>query len=174
MTENPFFFIALLKIIVNSARSLQPLQSTFANKYNEITWKYLKGVLRSLRYTLNLKLVYKRYNNQDFEFLTAYVDSDWAGDKITRSTTGYSFKLFENCPITWGTKRQLLIANSSTAAEYMALYEAVKVAIWIKQLANSINLQIDIKYHHSRDEVENKNIRFKYTDSENQIANILT
>ena len=47
--------------------------SRFVNKNNEITWKYLRGVLRYLKGTLNLKLVYKRNNNQDSEFLTAYV-----------------------------------------------------------------------------------------------------
>ena len=101
------------------------------------------------------------------------------------------------------SKRQKSVADSSTAAEYMALYEAVKEAIWIKSLAKTINLDIkdgvliyddnngciaiannpcnhrlikaiDIKYHYSRDEVENGNVRLKYIESENQIADVLT
>ena len=101
------------------------------------------------------------------------------------------------------SKRQKSVADSSTAAEYMALYEAVKEGIWIKSLAKTINLNIkdgvliyddnngciaiannpcnhrlikaiDIKYHYSRDEVENGNVRLKYIESENQIADVLT
>lgn len=102
----------------------------------------MKRVLRYLKGTNDLKLTYKRcgYNN----ILCGYVDLDWGGNDTNdrKSTTGYLFKLFEQCSITWSTKSQMSVAASSTEAEYMALYEAVREALWLKSLANSINLHI--------------------------------
>jgi len=51
-----------------------------------------------------------------------YVDSDWAGNETDRrSTTGYIFKMFENCSICWSTMKQKSVAASSTEAEYVTL-----------------------------------------------------
>ena len=74
--------------------------------------------------------------NERFETLTGYVDSD----RI--STTGYIFKLFEKCAVCWNTKKQRSVADSLTAAEYMALYEAVKEALWFKFLMNTLNMNV--------------------------------
>lgn len=68
-----------------------------------------------------------------------YVDSDWVGDEIKRrKKTGNVFKMFTNCSITSNTKKNY-VATSSTAAEYMALFEAVKEAIWLEALSKSVN-----------------------------------
>jgi len=70
-----------------------------------------------------------------------YVDSDWAGNETDRrSTTGYIFKMFENCSICWSTIKQKSVAASSTEAEYMALFEEVREAIWLKSLTNEMKL----------------------------------
>ena len=61
----------------------------FVNKNNRTVWQYIKG-------TSDSKLVYKRNVENNLEILTGYVDSDWAGDKITRIIiTGYLFKLYD-------------------------------------------------------------------------------
>ena len=74
--------------------------SRFVNKNNRTVWQYLKGVLRYLKGTSDLKLIYKRNSENNLEILSGYVDSDWAGDKITRiSNTGYLFKLYDKCTI---------------------------------------------------------------------------
>ena len=136
------------------------------------------------------------------EILTGYVDADWVGDKITRiSTTSYLFKLYDKCTICWNTKKQRSVADSSTAVEYMALYDATKEALWLKSLAKTVNINvnnvlfyednnrciaiannpssyklakhIDIKYHYSREQIEKGNIRLKHVITEKQIADIL-
>lgn len=177
--------------------------SRYSNKNNKELWQCLKRVLRYLKGSMNLKLTYRKGNSN--QILSGYVDSDWGGDEGTdrRSTTGYLFKLFERCTISWNTKRQASVAASSTEAEYMALFEAVKEALWLKSLASSINIKItrpiiiyedntgcisiannptshkrskhiDIKYHFSREQVEKNEITFEHISTGDQIADALT
>ncbi|CAK9833205.1 Copia protein [Anthophora retusa] len=116
--------------------------SRYTNKKNKELWQYLKRVLRYLKGSSKIKLSYVRGNYNDI--ISGYVDSDWGGhdENDRKSTTGYSFQLFERCTICWSTKRQASVAASSTEAEYMALFEAVREALWLKSLASSINLDI--------------------------------
>ena len=53
--------------------------------------------------------------------LQAYSDSDWAGDSTDRRfTTGYCFLMGDSL-ICWRSKKQTVVARSSTEAEYRAL-----------------------------------------------------
>jgi len=85
----------------------------------------------------------------------------------------------------------------------MALFEAVREALWLKSLSESINIKldkpikifednqgcisiasssschkrskhIDIKYHFAREQVENNVISIEYIPTENQLADIFT
>lgn len=164
----------------------------------------MQTALRYLKGTSDLKLVYQRNNNQIFDSLQGYADSDWAGDEITRiSTTGYIFKLFEKCSVTWNTRKQHSVADSSTAAEYMALHEAVKEALWLRSLGQFVKVDfknpiiiyednngciqiannptdhkrtkhIDIKYHFTREQVQKGIITLRHISTEEQIADIFT
>lgn len=179
------------------------LLSRYSNKENRELWQNLKRVLRYLKGSIDIKLTYKKcdYN----VILSGYVDSDWGGDDLTdrKSTTGYLFKLYNKCTICWNTRKQASVAVSSTEAEYMALFEAVKEAKWLKSLATSININnvepiiiyednngcisiannptshkrskhIDIKYHFSREQVERGLIKLIHMPTGCQTADILT
>lgn len=176
--------------------------SRYQNKSNKELWQCLKRVLRYIKGTLDVKLIYKKCNYK--EKLVGYVDADWANNETDRrSTTGYIFKTFDNCTVTWNTKRQSSVAASSTEAEYMALFEAVKEALWLKSLLKGIHIEItnpitlyednkscialasnptghkrskhiDIKYHFTREQVENKIICLKYLSTGDQQADLLT
>jgi len=41
------------------------------------------------------------------------------------------------------TKRQNSVAASSTEAEYMALFEAVRETMWLKSLLDSVNIKLE-------------------------------
>ena len=63
-----------------------------------------------------------------------FVDADWAGDlDRRRSTSGYVFNLFGGA-ISWMSKRQVVVALSTTESEYMAATHASKEAIWLQIL----------------------------------------
>lgn len=178
------------------------LLSRYQNKNNQELWQCLKRVLRYVKGSLKLELIYKRNDYKDM--LVGSVDSDWAGNEIDRkSTSGFLFQLFDQNTISWNTRRQNSVATSSTEAEYMALYEGVKEACWLKSLLRSINLEIsapivinednngciaiasnptdhkrskhiDVKYHFTREKIEQKIITLKYIPTGQQLADAFT
>ena len=64
--------------------------------------------------------------------LQGYVDSDLGGDVDTRrSTTGYVYT-FGGTAVSWVSQLQKLVALSTTEAEYVAITEASKEMLWLK------------------------------------------
>jgi hypothetical protein len=60
-----------------------------------------------------------------------FVDADWVGDLDRRiSTSGYVFNLFGGA-ISWMSKRQAVVALSTTESEYMAATHASKEVVWL-------------------------------------------
>ena len=78
--------------------------------------------------------------------LQAYSDADWAGDPIDRrSTTGYCFLLGDSL-ISWRSKKQTVVACSSTEVEYRALVATTALAattaklIWLRWLLQDLGV----------------------------------
>ncbi|KAG8489015.1 hypothetical protein CXB51_016942 [Gossypium anomalum] len=73
-----------------------------------------------------------------------YVDTDFAGDlDRRRSLIGYVFTI-RGCTISWKATSQTTVALSTTEAEYMAITEACKEAIWLKGLFSKLNEDLQI------------------------------
>ncbi len=112
-------------------------------------WNALKRVFRYIRGTTDVSI---RYGNRPKTLgLEGSSDSDWGGCKETRrSTSGYVFQL-ANGPISWRSKRQTIVALSSTEAEYIALTEATKEAIWMRSLLTEMQLDDSDAVHINMD-----------------------
>ncbi|KAG8500185.1 hypothetical protein CXB51_004397 [Gossypium anomalum] len=73
-----------------------------------------------------------------------YVDADFAGDlDKRRSLTGYVFTI-GGCAISWKATLQTTVTLSTIEAEYMAITEACKEAIWLKGLFSELNGDLQI------------------------------
>nr|AAT44282.1 putative polyprotein [Oryza sativa Japonica Group] len=93
-------------------------------------WKAVQWIFRYLRGTSSACLQFERSRDG----LVGYVDSDFAGDlDRRRSITGYVFTI-GGCAVSWKASLQATVALSTTEAEYMAIFEACKEAIWLRGL----------------------------------------
>jgi hypothetical protein len=73
---------------------------------------------------------------------SAYCNTDWAGDQETRrSTTGYCIFLADAI-VSWSSRRQKVVALSSTEAEYIAMTEVAKQIEWLHNLFSEIGHEI--------------------------------
>ena len=70
-----------------------------------------------------------------------FSDSDYATDiDRRRSVTGYTFKFGGNT-ISWKSCLQSVVALSTTEAEYMAMNEAAKEAMWLKEICSELGFK---------------------------------
>lgn len=105
--------------------------SRFMSNLGRPHWDATKWILRFIKGTVNKGLSFTRTESVKEE-IVGFVDSDYAADlDKRRSLTGYVFSVFGNV-VSWRANLQTVVALSSTEAEYIALSEAVKEAIWLK------------------------------------------
>ena len=135
--------------------------------------------------------------------LHGFSDADWAGCVDSRkSTSGYAFFL-GNSLISWASKKQSIVALSSTEAEYVALCGAAQETVWLRNLLQDVGLSqkdatlvrednqgamclarnpkdhtrtkhIDIKYHYTRQVIEERKLKVEYVPTGEMVADTLT
>ena len=102
-------------------------------------WQAVKWILRYIQKTLDVGLIFKK-DDMLGQHVVGYCDSDYAGDlDKRRSTTGYVFSLAK-AAVSWKSTLQSTVALSTTEAEYMAITEAVKEAIWLQGLRDDLGV----------------------------------
>ena len=110
-------------------------------------WQAVKWILRYILKTEDVGLIFEQ-DKLGGQYVVGYCDSDYAGDlDKRRSTTGYVFTLAK-APVSWKSTLQSTVALSTTEAEYMAVTEAVKEAIWLQGLLGDLGIeQKHVKVH---------------------------
>ncbi|XP_065078603.1 uncharacterized protein LOC135701673 [Ochlerotatus camptorhynchus] len=115
--------------------------SQFQSCPNENHWVHLKRMLRYVKETLDVGLIFR--DDECSPVLEVYSDSDWANDLVDRrSVTGCIFKLF-GCTISWITRKQHTVSLSSTEAELSALCTAACHTLWLIRLLRDLGQKID-------------------------------
>jgi hypothetical protein len=110
--------------------------------------------------------------------------------------------MLSNGAISWNSKRQPTVAASTTEAEYMAAAAAVKEALWLRKLCESLDIpittmkimcdnqsaikllrnpifsvrskHIDVAHHFARERVQSKEVEFSYVPTTEMVADVLT
>ena len=173
----------------------------FTSQPHQSHWTAVKRIFRYLSGTIHLGISYSG-TLPDLS-LRGFCDADYAGDHDDRkSRTGYLF-LLANGAVAWCSKRQGCTADSTTEAEFVAMSESVKEAIWLRRLLQSLGFpahtptsifsdnqgaiqlvknpkyhkrtkHIETKYYLIREKYENKQIDVFYIHTKQQLADILT
>ena len=85
--------------------------------------------------TANLGL---KYLKSEEGSLIGYSDADWGGDLDSRHSTAGNLFLMAGGPISWSSKKQSVVALSTSEAEYIALCLATQEAVWIRTLLTEL------------------------------------
>lgn len=190
---------------MNSRPDIAASVSILARKVscpNQEDWTEIKRVLKYLKGTINFHLKLSNLAAKD-KNLIGYADANWAEDRLDRkSNSGYIFQI-NGGTISWSCKKQTCVSLSSTEAEFIALSDACKEAIWIRQLLEDMKIHqnsptvifednqscirlikdqklsnrtkhIDTKIHFVKDHVDQNHIVCTYCPSEEMIADMLT
>jgi hypothetical protein len=99
----------------------------------------VKHLLRYFKSTIHFRQVYSASQSPK---IVGYVDADHANDEDDlKSFSGYCFFLDDqSAPITYSSKTQSLVAQSTTESETIALSHAVKEALWLRQLCHDLHI----------------------------------
>ena len=107
-------------------------------------WELVNKMARYLRFRPRLKHVF--YIKNYMEFIDAHVDSDWAGDTISRkSTTGAIIKVGGDAVKTY-SRNQKTIALSSGEAELYAIVSGIAEAIGVQSFCAEFGLECKFRY----------------------------
>eukprot|EP00253_Pinus_taeda_P032584 PITA_32584 len=177
--------------------------SRFMSKPGKEHWRAVKQVFRYLRDTNDYSLCYQgRPGLNRVLDIRGFIDADWVGDlDQTRFSSGYVFNLFGGA-VSWMSKKQSIVALSTTEAKFMAATHASKESVWLQILCLIMGLvqgplridcysqstiflaknpsyhakkkHIDVQYHFVRDMIEDKKVLLVKVDTLKKTANALT
>ena len=99
-------------------------------------WHAIERVMRYLKRTMNLKLHYQKFP----AVLEGYSDADWNTlSDDSKATSGYIFNIAGGA-VSWKSKKQTILAQSTMESEMIALATASEEAGWLRNLLSEIPL----------------------------------
>ncbi|KAL0288392.1 UNVERIFIED_CONTAM: Retrovirus-related Pol polyprotein from transposon TNT 1-94 [Sesamum radiatum] len=102
----------------------------------EAHWSAVKSILKYLRRTKNMLLIY----GGGELILEGYSDASFqSDDDDAKSQSGFVFKLNSGV-VAWKSFKQDTTADSTTKAEYIAASEAAKEAVWMKNYIQELGV----------------------------------
>lgn len=162
-----------------------------------------KHALRYLAGTRTLGLVFRRSGNKIIN-PTVCPDASWISEIDTGRSHSGVITLINDNPIHWWSKRQSMVALSSTEAEYIAMGEAAKDAVWLREwliavlgVTAPININImcdnqaaikiaanntdsartrhySARHHYIRELIHDNQLKIEWTNTRKQPADMLT
>ncbi|KAD4179777.1 hypothetical protein E3N88_28368 [Mikania micrantha] len=159
-----------------------------------------KRILRYLAGTFNYGIWYGRIEEVK---LHGYTDSDWAGSCEDMKSLSANVFFIGTGAVSWTSKKQAVVALSTTESEYIAAALGACQAVWLRKMLKELHQEqdtstpikcdnrsaiflsknqgfhsrtkhISIKFHYIRSLVEEKQIELVPCDTKYQVADILT
>ena len=92
---------------------------------------HMDAVIRILRYlksTPGKGLMFLKNNHLDIE---GYTDADWARNICDRKSTSSYFTFVGGSLVTWGSKKQKVVALSSAEVEFIGMAKGLCELLWL-------------------------------------------
>ncbi|GJU75428.1 retrotransposon protein, putative, ty1-copia subclass [Tanacetum coccineum] len=117
----------------------QNMTSRFQQNPGEPHWTAVKNILKYLRNTKDMFLVYGGNPSTELR-VECYCDAGFETDRDdTKSQTGYVFVL-NGGAVDWKSSKQSTTAMSATESEYIAASEAAMEAVWIRKFISGLGI----------------------------------
>lgn len=194
----------LLYISNNSRPDISASVSILAQRVAQPRDIDLKESYRVVKYLLRTKDQSLRFGDtKTSSTLTAYTDANWAEDRTDRkSTSGFLCQVYGGL-VSWSSKKQDVVAISTTESEYYALAETIREVNWLKELLTDFNIivktpvpifmdsqsclkmvtneklsnrtkHIAVRMQFAKDNVRTGKVQLNYIPTEDNIADMLT
>ncbi|GJS96539.1 retrotransposon protein, putative, ty1-copia subclass [Tanacetum coccineum] len=117
----------------------QNITSRFQQNPSELHWTTIKNILKYLRNTKDMFLVYGGDMKQELK-VSCYTDAGYLTDADDmKSQTAYVF-ILNGGVVDWKSIKQSIFATSSIDAEYIAAFDASKEAVWIRKFISGLGV----------------------------------
>lgn len=109
--------------------------SKFCGRSERKHWYAVKHLLQYISGSKSVCICYGRNANL---VPYGYRKSDWGGDVETRKlVSGYLFMMAEG-EISWASRKQTIVVTSTCEAEYIAVTDACKKAVWLLRVVSFV------------------------------------
>ena len=104
-------------------------------------WAVVEEILYYLKGALGRGIL---YNNHGHNRLECFTDADWAGSKKDRrSTSGYCVFVGGNL-VSWKSKKQSVVSQSSAESEYKVMTRSVCEIMWLHRLLMEVGIKTSV------------------------------
>lgn len=107
--------------------------------------KHWHAMLKLLGYVQNTKHYKINLSNLKNLKIRGYSDANYATNRDDRVSLGGLIIYIDNVPITWRTCKQKSVSLSTMEAEFIALAEASKEMVWVKNIINDQRLDLHLQ-----------------------------
>ncbi|GJS04680.1 hypothetical protein Tco_0321188 [Tanacetum coccineum] len=105
----------------------------------ELHWTTVKNILKYLPNIKDMFMVYEGDMKRELE-VSCYTDARYLADADDlKSQIGYVF-ILNGGVVDWKSTKQSISTTSSTDTEYIAVFDASKVAVWIHKFISRLNV----------------------------------
>ena len=162
-------------------------------------WQAVKRIMRYLHFTPEFGLWYSFSSTLS---LCGYSDADFVGYRLDQKSTSGTCQFLGSSLVSWSSRKQSSVAQSTTEAEYVAAASCCSQLLWMtytlcdfgltfsrvpllcdstsaisvakNPVLHSKTKHIDVRYHFLRDHQEKGDIELCHVATQNQIADIFT
>ena len=167
------------------------LISRYMTNPKESHWAATKRIFKYLKGTIEHGLFYQKGKKIG---LSAYSDSNYAGDLDDRRSTSGSIFMMGTAAVSWASKKQPIVSLSTTEAEYIVAASCACQCIWLRRILEHLGLgekgateilcdnkstiqlsknpvlhgrskHIAMRFHFLRDLVNNQVVQLKYCNT---------